>query len=296
MEPTIWLVCGVFGLGLGAMAWVLLTALQPSRSRALTNLSRGYGPATPSAPVEAGGGLQKLARRLTPAPLVALLEKQHARAGRPKAWQVGQLLALKMIWVPTALALIGFMAIGRVSTLLILIFMAVAVLVYFLPDLLLLSRGQERDTAVQRELADTLDQMTIAVEAGLGFDAALIRVASNGKGTLAEELNRTLQDMRIGLSRRQAFQDLAERNNVDDLRSFVRAVMQADAFGISIGDVLRTQAAEMRIKRRQRAEAQAQKVPVKVLFPLMLCILPVLFIIIMTPAVMSLVEAFSAVG
>ncbi|WP_290197370.1 type II secretion system F family protein [Corynebacterium guangdongense] len=135
--------------------------------------------------------------------------------------------------------------------------------------------------------------MTIAVEAGLGFDAAMARAAHNGKGALAQELARTLQDIQIGRSRRQAFEGLAQRTTVVDLRRFVRAVIQADQYGISVAQVLRTQANEMRLKRRQRAEAKAQQLPVKVLAPVMLCILPVLFIVIMGPAVMSMVEVFS---
>lgn len=167
------------------------------------------------------------------------------------------------------------------------------VVVYFLPELLLNSQGQKRNEKIQLELADTLDQMTIAVEAGLGFDSAMARAAQNGNGPLAAELARTLQDIQVGRSRRQAFEALTARTTVVDLRRFVRAVVQADAYGISIADVLRTQADEMRLKRRQRAEEKAQKLPVKVLAPLMLCILPVLFIVVMGPAVMSMVAAFS---
>ena len=135
--------------------------------------------------------------------------------------------------------------------------------------------------------------MTIAVEAGLGFDAAMAKAGRNGKGPLAEELVRTLQDIQFGQSRRQAYESLAGRTDVVDLRRFVRAVIQADRYGVAIADVLRTQAAEMRMKRRQRAEEKAMQIPVKVIFPLMLCILPVLFIVLLGPAVMDIVAAFS---
>ncbi len=281
-------------VALGALTWLLAASIEPTRARSLANLNRGQWQPVRIDAASGGGGLDRLARRLTPSPMVSVLERQHARAGRPKTWPVERLLTLKFLWVPAGLVFVSLVALTRPAPLLVVLVCLLAIGVYFLPDLLLLSRGQDRDTDVQRELADTLDQMTIAVEAGLGFDAALLRVASKGNGALANELTRTLQDMQMGLSRRQAFQDLSDRNNVEDLRQFIRAVLQADAFGISIGDVLRTQASEMRLKRRQRAEEQAQKVPVKVLFPLMLCILPVLFIVIMTPAVMSLVEAFSS--
>ena len=163
------------------------------------------------------------------------------------------------------------------------------VVAYFLPELLLYSRGQERQQAIQLELADTLDQMTIAVEAGLGFESAMARAGSNGKGPLAEELVRTLQDIAVGQPRREAYLALAERTGVVDLRRFIRAVVQADAYGVSIADVLRTQAQEMRLKRRQRAEEKAMQIPVKVIFPLILCILPTLFIVLLGPAVMDIV-------
>ena len=118
---------------------------------------------------------------------------------------------------------------------------------YFLPELLLYSRGLERQEAIALELPDTLDQMTIAVEAGLGFESAMARAATNGKGALAEELVRTLQDIAVGQPRREAYLALADRTGVQDLRRFIRAVVQADAYGVSIADVLRTQAQEMRL-------------------------------------------------
>ena len=138
--------------------------------------------------------------------------------------------------------------------------------------------------------------MTIAVEAGLGFESAMARAGSNGKGPLAEELVRTLQDIAVGQPRREAYLALAERTGVADLRRFIRAVVQADAYGISIADVLRTQAQEMRLKRRQRAEEKAMQIPVKVIFPLMLCILPTLFIVLLGPAGSWTSSARSAVS
>jgi tight adherence protein C len=169
---------------------------------------------------------------------------------------------------------------------------AATVTSYFLPELLLHSRGQERSSKITLELPDTLDQMTIAVEAGLGFDSAMARAGSNGKGPLAEEMVRTLQDIQVGQSRRQAYDSLGTRTDVPDLRKFVRAIVQADKYGIAVADVLRTQAAEMRMKRRQRAEQKAMQIPVKVIFPLMLCILPVLFIVLLGPSVLDIVRVF----
>ena len=172
--------------------------------------------------------------------------------------------------------------------------MLVTVVSHFLPELLLHSRGQERAQKIGLELPDTLDQMTIAVEAGLGFDSAMARAAKAGTGPLAQELARTMQDMQVGQSRRQAYESLASRTGVPPLRKFVRAIIQADLYGIAVADVLRTQADQLRIKRRQRAEEKAMQIPIKVIFPLMLCILPVLFIVLLGPAAMDIVAAFTS--
>jgi len=193
--------------------------------------------------------------------------------------------------------IVGFLALLYVvstrSPLSVLLALAVTTLAYFVPELLLYSRGQERQAKIQVELPDTLDQLSIAVEAGLGFDAAMMRAGTNGKGPLGQELIRTLQDIQVGQPRRDAYLALADRTTVVDLRRFLRAVIQADMYGIPVAKVLRTQAGEMRMKRRQRAEEKAMQIPVKVIFPLMLCILPTLFIVLLGPAVMGIVAAFS---
>jgi tight adherence protein C len=145
---------------------------------------------------------------------------------------------------------------------------------------------------MQRELPDSLDLLTISVEAGLGFNAAVAQVARNTEGPLSEELSRVIQEMQIGLSRSQALRALAERTPLPELKEFVTAMVQADEFGIPIGKVLRVQSVEMRIKRRQRAEELAQKVPVKILMPLIFFILPTLFIVVMGPGVIAIMGSF----
>jgi tight adherence protein C len=215
------------------------------------------------------------------------------KAGRPAAWPVSRLVAAKLVLASIA-GLLGVLVVSaRPGLLTVLLATTVGVVAYFVPELLLHSRGQERQQAIALELADTLDQMTIAVEAGLGFESAMARAGKNGKGPLAEELVRTLQDIAVGQPRREAYLALAERTAVTDLRRFIRAVVQADAYGVSIADVLRTQAQEMRLKRRQRAEEKAMQIPVKVIFPLILCILPTLFIVLLGPAVMDIIDVFS---
>lgn len=279
----------------GTVVWTVATIVDPQRKQLLANLQRG--PVARGVEAEPAHGprpnpLPALARRLTPPVVVRMLERQYLLAGRPMAWPIDKLLVLKMVWIPVGILFSYTMIKASESPLMSLIFAIVPIVVYFLPELLLNSHGQKRNETIELELADTLDQMMISVEAGLGFDAAMSMAAKNGKGPLAEELKRTFQDIQIGRSRRQAFEALTHRTTVADLRRFVRAVIQADAYGISISDVLRTQASEMRLKRRQRAEEKAQKIPVKVLMPLMLFILPVLFIVVLGPAVMGMVEAF----
>ncbi|TFD55167.1 type II secretion system F family protein [Cryobacterium frigoriphilum] len=232
-------------------------------------------------------------RELVPKGYLGMLDHRLALAGRPAAWTIDKILIAK----PLAAAAGILFAIWWVSldpAMIRVIFAAAVVIVsFFVPELLLWSRGKERQEQIQNALADTLDQMTIAVEAGLGFEGAMAKAATNGKGALAEELIRTLQDMSIGQARKDAYQSLADRTSSTELRRFTRSVIQADTYGIAIADVLRVQAAEMRLRRRQRAEEKAMKVPVKVLFPLIFCILPVLFIVLLTPAVLSIVKAFS---
>ena len=276
-------------------AWTLLTRPRGDK-RTLTNLHRGLydGEPRPEVTPESTPRLLGVARRLTPAGRVRALQSLWLRAGRPPAWPVDRLIVVKVV-LPTVTAALGVLYLSsRATPLTLLVGVAVPVVSYFLPELLLHSRAQERSQKISLELADTLDQMTIAVEAGLGFDAAMAKAGHNGTGPLAEELVRTLQDISLGHSRREAYESLASRTDVVDLRRFVRAVVQADRYGVAVAEVLRTQAAEMRMKRRQRAEEKAMQIPVKVIFPLMLCILPVLFIVMLGPAAINVIHTLSS--
>jgi tight adherence protein C len=170
------------------------------------------------------------------------------------------------------------------------------VLGYYAPNLYLYQKGHDRTEKMQRALPDALDLLSISVEAGLGFDAALSQVARNTEGPLAQELARVLQEMQIGLGRSAALRALGERSTLPDLRSFTSAMVQADSFGIPVGQVLRVQSAEIRLKRRQRAEEQAQKVPVKIMIPLVLFILPCLFIAVIGPAIIRMMSTFGSGG
>jgi len=231
---------------------------------------------------------------VAPRGYVGWIERQIVLAGRQSQWSAGGFLAIKA----TATAVVALLAGGGVLLVPPLWWAALLLLALglALPEVSLHARADDRQKAIRLALPDTLDQMTIAVEAGVGFDAAMAKAAGGGRGPLAEELIRTLQDISIGQSRREAFRALERRTSSDDLRRFIRAVVQADAYGISVADVLRAQAADMRVRRRQRAEEQAMKVPVKIVFPLVFCILPVLFIVVLAPAVAGLIRVFGNLG
>jgi len=282
-------------LALPLLGWSLFARPGTTAVQARDNLVRGI--ALPEAGSPNGRAAQsplgRLAGTLTPRGTVARLNRLSGTAGRPAAWPVPRLVAAKLVLAAVAAGLGLLVVSDRPGVLTLLLAATVTGVAYFLPELLLYSRGKERQDAIALELADTLDQMTIAVEAGLGFESAMARAGANGKGPLAEELVRTLQDIAVGQPRREAYLALAERTGVKDLARFIRAVVQADQYGVSIADVLRTQAQEMRLKRRQRAEEKAMQIPVKVIFPLILFILPTLFIVLLGPAVMDIVATFS---
>ncbi|ALV44525.1 secretion system protein [Arthrobacter alpinus] len=237
--------------------------------------------------------LYSLGYRLAPKSYAAWLQKLLNRAGRPAGMPLPRLLVVKPL-LAVAVFLLGVLFIsGRVSTTGVLLLAAAVILAYFIPDVILDSRGKDRQEEITMELPNTLDQMLISVQAGLGFESAMAKAATTGKGPLTLELNRTLQDIQMGRPRAESYMALVERTQVADLKSFVRAIIQADKYGISISRVLKTQADELRTKRRQRAEEKAMKIPVTILFPLIFTILPVLFIVILSPAIISVVKMFS---
>jgi tight adherence protein C len=292
VNPVVLISLLLVSVPLGYLVWSLLSVDRSSQRAARTMLALGTDTAGQTEQKQSKL-LEQIGYRLTPPGYVRRLDKLLSLAGRPASLPLGRVLAAKPL-LGLLGALLGFYISSSGPTPIIkLVGVFVVLLGYFIPDLLLYSKGQERQKIMQLELANTLDQMLISVEAGLGFEGAMARAGENGKGPLAEEIVRTLQDMQVGRSRRESYLALSERTNIPELRSFVQAVVQADTYGIAISRVLRIQAKVMRVKRRQRAEEKAMKLPVTILFPLLFFIFPVLFIAILGPAAINAIETFS---
>jgi tight adherence protein C len=299
------LLVGAGGLGSGIL--LLAVGLFSPKKKArgvgasLASIERHYGhrhaapgPQGPQAPVAFLPWAKSLALRLSPASVTGTLQRRLDLAGNAPGWTVDRILAWK------GFALLG----GAVLGVLIGIHHAALALIwaaiggaagFFLPDILVYNRGIKRQALILRALPDALDMLTVCVEAGLGFDSAIAQVARNTRGPLAEEFARTLQEMQIGLSRVEALRGMVARTTVAELRTFVSSLVQASELGIPIARVLREQSGEMRVRRRQRAEEQAQKVPVKIMFPLIACLFPALLVIVLGPGVISIAHALFGV-
>jgi len=292
MSDPVLLAGGLAALGL-AIA-LLVVAVVPARSRergvahSLAAIDQSYSQRSPAAADSEDfllpGWLRSLALRLSPAGIAAKLQRRLDLAGNPGRWTPDRILAVK------GLGLIVLAMLGALCTLrnpaLVIIFAAVGGAVgFFLPDILLYNSGQKRQAKIQVALPDALDMLTV------GFDAALAQVARNTNGPLAAEFARALQEMQIGKSRSQALRAMADRTTVPEARAFVSALVQAGDLGIPVARVLREQSKEMRVRRRQRAEGKAQQVPVKITFPLILCIFPALLVVVLGPGVINIAHA-----
>lgn len=203
-------------------------------------------------------------------------------------------IQLLLFAVGVGLGVAAYKLLGGVTGTLALILAPVMGLIA--PPAILSGRVQRRQKEISNMLPDFLDMLMISVEAGLGFDAALARIVATSKGPLSEEFARTLRELAGGISRKDAFRNLSERTGVPHLDAFLLAMLQADVFGVSVGNVLRVQSAEMRVRRRQDAEAAAQRAPALMTFPLIACILPATLIVLITPAILSIIAVFAAMG
>lgn len=237
-------------------------------------------------------GLNGIGRRFTPTGYTEKVRQRFVWAGDPDPRSVDRFLAVRVITI--ALAFVAFLAVFLFGLLpldgmpkLIVGGALVGGLVMG-PDSVLKKKVQARQHEIQITLPDVLDLLVISVEAGLGFEQALDRVIHSVPGALSEEFSRMLGETRAGANRSDAMRALDDRVNVPELRSFVMAIIQADTFGVSIGRVLRGQSEEMRIKRRQLAEEQAQKAPVKMMIPMVFCIFPALFAVVLGPAILQI--------
>jgi tight adherence protein C len=237
-----------------------------------------------------GAGFLKLIRKYTPVGYAENLARRTNLAGSPAGFEVDRLLVVKVIglasgllWIPLVykgLAASGLQGLGLTGVLWAASFLGA--------DLTLNRKIEARQHQIAVALPDILDLLVISVEAGLGFEQAIERTSASVPGPLSEEFRRLLQETRMGATRADALRAMDERTQVEELRSFILAMLQADAFGVSVSRILRSQADEMRIRRRLAAEEQAEKAPVKMLFPLVFCIFPAVFVVILGPAIIQI--------
>lgn len=282
MELT--LILGSFALvGAVGVLWWGMTA-RPSAARG--NLFAGLPDATPEpSPLEATmRQLGQSTRRILPNALVDGLEVNLVQAGHPHGLDLPRLLGIKITLA--AMAALSLLVYGQV-----LLAIVAAAALFFLPDYWVLSVRDDRQNRMQADAADVIDQMTICVEAGLGLDAAIARVATTTEGPLTDELRRTMSDIRAGVPRAQALRALADRAQIVEIRQLVTALLQSQKHGVPMAETLRIQSAQMRLKRSQRTEEKAAKLTVKMLFPIILCFLPVFMIIVMVPSVLTIFKA-----
>lgn len=231
--------------------------------------------------------LRAVAAKLAPADYPARLQHRLDLAGNPRGWKADRVLAFKGLGLIFGL-LIGLVVGLHHGVWIVFAPPLLGAAGLFVPDVLVRNMGEKRQIELQRGLPDALDMMTVCVEAGLGFDAAIMRVARNLEGPIAAEWARVLQEMQFGMSRTEALRALVARTDVAELRTFVSSLVQSAELGISVGVVLREQAKEMRVRRRQRAEERAQKLPVKILLPLITCLLPAMFVVVLGPAAIKI--------
>ncbi|MEW6661238.1 MAG: type II secretion system F family protein [Bacillota bacterium] len=222
------------------------------------------------------------------------LQETLLQAGSPGRLNPGEILTLKFILLMALpLALFFFITTSKGVMFKWLFIIFFAVIGWILPDLYLNNLKQKRMASIQKDLPDTLDLLTVSVEAGLGFDAAMAKVVNKFENHLSREFGRALQEIMVGQPRREALRQINPRTGVEDLQIFINSVIQADQLGIGIANVLRQQSDAIRTRRRQRIEEQAMKAPVKMLLPLVFFIFPSIFIVLLGPAVIQIIEGLS---
>ncbi|MCB0168481.1 MAG: type II secretion system F family protein [Anaerolineae bacterium] len=236
-------------------------------------------------------GLSTFFSRLSPSKSREAMELKLQLAGKPYNWGPTEFFGLR-IFVAIILGVLIFLLILISQTFLIAVLAATvaALLGFMLPLLWLRSKTRKRQTEIIKALPDALDLLTIIVEAGMGFDGAMQKVAEKWDNEISKGFAKVVQEMRLGVTRREALKNMDISMGVPDVTTFVAAIIQAEQLGVSIAKILRVQSEQMRIKRRQRAEAEANKAPIKMLFPMVFLIFPALFIILLGPAALVLME------
>ena len=242
----------------------------------------------------AAGKLTRSVVRHTPLDLYGRTSRLIVLAGNPPGLKAERVVAFKVVFaivgLVSGIAISSVLPVpGAVKLAAIVLF---AFMGYTIPSAAVSAKASKRQKEIRKNLSDTMDLLTISVEAGLGFDAALAQVVKNVEGPLSQEIARTLQEMQIGVHRMEALRNLSDRTDVEELDGFVLSMIQADKYGVGVANVLRGQSKELRQKRRQRAEETAQKVPLKLLFPTIFMILPALFIVILGPGAIKVYETF----
>lgn len=292
------LLIGAAAIGLAIALVVYLVAAPAPADNASPSTSTAPAPS----PAKSSLGAQEIpplyerfasvARRLTPADYTRRLQRRLDIAGNPAGWLPERVLAFKGIGL-TAGILVGlYLGLQYGPLAAVFVPVAGAAAGFYVPDIWIRNLGERRQVDMRTDLPDAIDMLTVCVEAGLGFDAALGRVAQTMDGPAAFEFARVIQEMQFGSSRVDALRAAADRTDIPELRTFISSIVQSTELGISIGDVLRAQSGQMRVVRRQRAEEQAQKLPVKILLPLIFCILPALFVVVLGPAILNIMDLF----
>ncbi|KUO50664.1 MAG: hypothetical protein APF76_07725 [Desulfitibacter sp. BRH_c19] len=231
---------------------------------------------------------------LAPKEIKHKVEKKIIYAGNPWNLTFNSFLTMQVVLgvLLSSIFLVIFKLVDIQSDRLFLILIVMFLFGFFLPSVVLSSKVANRQMEIQNSLPDMLDLLLVTVEAGLGFDMALKRVADKMPGELSKELNRALDEMRRGRTREEALRGITKRTGVADLSTFISAIIQAEQLGSNIANTLRIQAVSMRHKRRQRAEEKAMKAPIKMLFPLIFFIFPTLFVVLLGPAAIRIMQAF----
>ena len=240
--------------------------------------------------------LSKMSSRLGSASSTENAERRLAMAGNPGDLRVSDWLGVKML-VGIAIAAIAFLVFGLlIGGVVVGLFLGLVGfgIGFLIPEFWLGRRIKARQKLILKMIPDTLDLLTISVRAGLGFDGALAKVVEKLPGPLTDEFRRALAEVRVGKARRDALRDMVPRTNVQPLSNFIGAIIQAEQLGVSISKVLQVQSEQLRIERRQRAEEMAAKAPIKMLFPLVGCIFPSLFIVILGPAIISILKTMGS--